>query len=351
MLCTPACHVKVVELNAILRVLSTYAKPAMKFAKLLICCVLVLSSMPALAARAESWPSRPIRFVVAAPGGSSLDIIARTIADKLKDRLGQPIVIDNVPGASGTIATGNVARSARDGYTMLMSFNGPLAFTQFLTKLPYEPQKDLAPVIQTSSQPNILVLNADVPAKSLAELIAYAKTRPGKLNYASVGNGSSSHLTMELFKSMTGLHLVHIPYNGAPPAALSVATGETQLLFSVPSVVMPHIRNGKIKALAVTSTTRFRLLPELPTVAESGLTKFKSMTWNGILVPAGTSIKVIQRLNREIAAILAMPDVQDRMYGAGLEPAGGSSEQFGRLIASEAVKWAEIIRKTGAKLD
>lgn len=349
--CTPTWHVKVVGLNAILRVLSAYAKFSMKFAKLFISCVLALSSMLALAAGAESWPSRPIRFVVAGPGGSSLDIIARTIADKLKDRLGQPIVIDNIPGASGTIATGNVARSAPDGYTMLMSFNGPLAFTQFLTKLPYDPQKDLIPVIQTSSQPNILAINANVPARNLAELIAYAKARPGKLNYASVGNGSSSHLTMELFKSMTGLHIVHIPYNGAPPAALSVATGDTQLLFSVPSVVMPHIRSGKVKALAVTSTTRFRLLPELPTVAESGLPKFESLTWNGILVPAGTPIEIIQRLNREIAAILAMPDVQGRLHGAGLEPAGGSSEQFGRLIASEAVKWSEIIRKTGAKLD
>lgn len=323
----------------------------MKFVKLRLRCLLVISCMFTLAARAESWPSRPIRFVVAAPGGSSLDIIARTIADKLKDRLGQPIVIDNIPGASGTIATGNVARSAPDGYTMLMSFNGPLAFTQFLTKLPYDPQKDLAPVIQTSSQPNILAINASLPAKNFAELIAYAKARPGKLNYASVGNGSSSHLTMELFKSMTGLLLVHIPYNGAPPAALSVAAGDTQLLFSVPSVVMPHIRSGKVKALAVTSATRFRLLPELPTVAESGLPTFESLTWNGILVPAGTPDDIVQRLNREIAEILAMTDVQSRLHGAGLEPAGGSPERFGRLIASEAVKWSEIIRKTGAKLD
>lgn len=349
--CTPTWHVKIVGLDAILRVLPAYAKPALKFMKLLISCVLVISSMLALAARAESWPSRPIRFVVAGPGGSSLDIIARTIADKLKDRLGQPIVIDNVPGASGTIATGNVARSASDGHTMLMSFNGPLAFTQFLTKLSYDPQKDLVPVILTSSQPNILAINASLPVKNLAELIAYARARPGKLNYASVGNGSSSHLTMELFKSMTGLHLVHVPYNGAPPAALSVAAGDTQLLFSVPSVVMPQIRSGKVKALAVTSTRRFPLLPELPTMAESGLPKFESLTWNGVLVPAGTPVEIIQRLNREISAILVMQDVQSRLHGAGLEPAGGSSEQFRSLIASESVKWYEIIRKTEAKLD
>lgn len=324
----------------------------MNLSKPLLSCMLALAAAlaPALS-WADAWPSRPIRFVVAAPGGSSLDIIARTIGDKLKDRLGQAIVIDNIPGASGTIATGNVARAAPDGYTLLISFNGPLAFTQFLTKLPYNPQKDLAPVIQTSSQPNVLAVNAAVPATTVSELITHAKSRPGKLNYASVGNGSSSHLTMELFKVMTGLHIVHIPYNGAPPAAQSLAAGDTQLLFSVPSVVMPHIRSGKIRALAVTSATRFALLPDLPTVAESGLPKFESLTWNGILVPAGTPVEIVQRLNREIDTILSASDVKARLHNAGLEPVGGPAEQFGRLIASEARKWEEIIRKTGAKLD
>lgn len=320
----------------------------MRFPKLLLACLL---SLAATLAHADSWPSRPIRFVVAAPGGSSLDIIARSIGDKLKDRLGQPIVIDNIPGASGTIATGNVARAAPDGYTMLISFNGPLAFTQFLTKLPYDPQKDLAPVIQTSAQPNILAVNASLPVATVAELIAYAKSRPGKLNYASVGNGSSSHLTMELFKSMTGLHIVHIPYNGAPPAAQSLAAGDTQVLFSVPSVIMPFIRSGKIKALAVTGATRFSVLPDLPTVSETGLPKFESLAWNGVLVPANTPEEIVQRLNHEINAILAMPEVKTRLHNAGLEPAGGAPDQFGRLITSEARKWAEIIRKTGAKLD
>lgn len=324
----------------------------MNIPKLLITCVLALVGAIANAStRTDAWPSRSIRFVVAAPGGSSLDIIARTVADKLKDRIGQAIVVDNIPGASGTIATGTVARAVPDGYTMLISFNGPLAFTQFLTKLPYDPQKDLAPVIQTSSQPNVLAVNAAVPATTVAELIVHAKSRPGKLNYASVGNGSSSHLTMELFKSMTGLHIVHIPYNGAPPAAQSLAAGDTQLLFSVPSVVMPHIRSGKIKALAVTSATRFPLLPDLPTVAESGLPRFESLTWNGILVPAGTPADIVLRLNREIDAILAMPDVRNRLHNAGLEPKGGTADDFGRLMATESRKWEEIIRKTGAKLD
>lgn len=320
----------------------------MKFATLLSVLLLSLIFAPA---HADTWPSRPIRFVVAAPGGSSLDVIARTIGDKLKERLGQPIVIDNVPGASGTIATGNVAKAAPDGHTLLMSFNGPLAFTQLLTRLPYDPQKDLTPVIQTSSQPNVLVINAGVPVNNVSELIAYARKQPGKLNYASVGNGSSSHLTMELFKSVAGIHVVHIPYNGAPPAALATAAGDTQMLFSVPSVAMPHMKSGKVKALAVTGAARFALLPDLPTVAEAGLPKFESLTWNGILVPAGTPIEIVHRLNREIDAILKMPDVKARLNNAGLEPVGGSAEAFQTLMASEARKWSEIIKKTGAKLD
>lgn len=300
---------------------------------------------------ADSWPTRPIRFVVAAPGGSSLDIIARTMSDKLKERLGQPIFIDNVPGASGTIATGNVAKATPDGYTWLLSFNGPLAFTKFLTKLPYDPQTDLIPIIQTSSQPNVLAVHAGLPVKNATELIAYAKKNPGKLNYASVGNGSSSHLTMELFKSMAGIYAVHIPFNGAPPAALSTAVGDTHMLFSVPSVVMHHVKSGKLKALAVSSATRFSLMPELPTVAETGLPKFESLTWNGVLVPRGTPPEIVQRLNREMDAVLRMPDVKARLNTAGLEPVGGSPDAFKALIASEAGKWAEIIKRTGATLD
>lgn len=323
----------------------------MKFPKVLLLFLLALITFRAQADTVSSWPSRPIRFVVAAPGGSSLDIIARILGDKLKERLGQSIVIDNIPGASGTIATNTVAKASPDGYTLLMSYNGPLAFTQFLTRLPYDPQKDLAPVIQTSSQPNVLAINANLPVRNVSELIAYAKKHPGKLNYASVGNGSSSHLTMELFKSMTGTHIVHIPYNGAPPAALSTASGDTQVIFSVPASIVAHMKSGKLKALAVSSATRFPLLPDIPTLAESGLPKFESMTWNGVLVPHGTPLEIIYRLNREIDTILKLPDVKARLNTAGLEPAGGSVDAFKGLIASEAKKWSEIIRKTGATLD
>lgn len=320
----------------------------MKLHKLLLAGVLALGSFTAFA---NTWPNRPIRFIVAAPGGSSLDLIARTLGDKLKERLGQPVVVENIPGASGTIASGNVARAAPDGHTLLLSYNGPLAYTQYLTALPYDPQKDLAPVVQTSAQPNVLVVSSNLPVKSVAELIAFAKARPGKLNYASVGNGSSSHLSTELFKTKAGVYVVHIPYNGAPPAALSVASGDTQMLFSVPSVVMPHLRSGKVRALAVTGAQRFSLMPDLPTVAESGLPGFEAITWNGIMVPAGTPTEVIHRLNGEVNAILHLPEVKARLNSGGLEPTGGSPEQFKALIAAEARKWSDIIRRTGAKLD
>jgi tripartite-type tricarboxylate transporter receptor subunit TctC len=313
-----------------------------------------LTSLPALAtttAATDGWPARPIRFVVAAPAGSSLDVIARTLADKLRDRLGQPLVIDNIPGASGVIATNTVAKAAPDGHTLLMSFNGPLASTQFLTKLPYHPQKDLIAVILASSQPNVLAVHPSVPARNVAELIAYLKKNPGKLNYASVGNGSSSHLTMELFKSMTGTFVVHIPFNGAPPAAMSLMAGDTQLLFSVPSAIMPHAKAGKMKVLAVSGVTRFGLYPEIPTIAESGLPGFESLAWNGVLVPAGTSPDIVRRLNQEIDAVLKMPDVKARLNNASLEPAGGTPDTFEALMAKEAKKWEAIVRRTGATLD
>jgi tripartite-type tricarboxylate transporter receptor subunit TctC len=190
-----------------------------------------------------------------------------------------------------------------------------------------------------------------LPVQNVKELIAYAKAHPGQLNYASVGNGSSSHLTMELFKTMAGVSIAHIPYNGAPPAALSVAAGDTQILFAVPTVVMPQVKTGKMKVLAVSSTTRFSLLPDIPTVAQAGLPKFESLAWNGVLVPVGTPPDIVLRLNREIDTALQMPDVQARLNSAGLEPAGGSPDAFKSLIAADARKWADIIRKTGATLD
>ena len=301
---------------------------------------------------AQSWPDHPIKFVVAAPAGSSIDVLARAVGDKLKDRLGQPVVIDNRPAAGGTVATDLVAKSAPDGYTMLMSFNGPLAFAPHLySKLPYDPQKDLAPVIITSSQPNVLAVTASLPARSVKELVGYAKANPGKLSYASVGNGSSSHLTMELLKTTAGIDVVHVPFNGSPPAVTATVQGETQLMFAVMQPLQAQVQAGKLRALAVTTAKRFALLPDLPTIAEAGYPGFEALAWNGVLVAAGTPRSIVARLNTEINAILKEPSVKSTLNAQGFELVGGTPEDFAYLIKSESDKWAPVIKRTGAKVD
>jgi tripartite-type tricarboxylate transporter receptor subunit TctC len=312
----------------------------------------MVAVLPFGVAGAQAWPDRPIKFIVAAPAGSSIDVLARTLGDKLKDRLGQPVVVENRPAAGGTAATDFVAKSAPDGYTMLMSFNGPLAFGPHLyTKLPYDPQKDLAPVIVTSSQPNVLAVNASLPAQSLKELVAYAKANPGKLNYASVGNGSSSHLTMELLKTTAGLDIVHIPFNGSPPAVTATMQGETQMIFAVMQPLQAQIQAGRLRALAVTTASRFPLLPNLPTVAESGFPGFEALAWNGVLVAAGTPKPIVTRLNAELNAILKDAAVKSALNAQGFELVGGTPEDFAHLIRNESDKWAPVIKKTGARID
>ena len=324
----------------------------MSLRKLVVLPLLAAVSFAAVHAAAQSWPDRPIKFVVAAPAGSSLDVLARLIGDKLKDKLGQPIIVDNRPAAGGTAATDLVAKSPPDGYAMVMSFNGPLAFGPHLySKLPYDPQKDLAPVIITSSQPNVLAVNAGLPVNSVKDLVAYAKANPSKLNYASVGNGSSSHLTMELLKTTAGIDIVHVPFNGSPPAVTATVQGETQMMFAVMQPLQAQIQAGKLRALAVTTATRFPLLPDLPTIAEAGFPGFEALAWNGVLVSAGTPNAIVQRLNAEINAILKDPAVKSTLNAQGFELVGGTPEDFARLIRSESEKWAPVIRKTGARID
>jgi tripartite-type tricarboxylate transporter receptor subunit TctC len=310
----------------------------------------VLAFALAPLASAQAWPERPIRFLMSAPAGSSIDVLGRTIADKLKDRLGQPVVVENKPAAGGTVATGEVAHSAPDGYTMVLAFNGPLSFAPLLQKLPYDVQKDLAPVIITSSQPNVLAINASLPVRSVNELVAYAKANPGKLNYASVGNGSSSHLNMELFKSVAGFEAVHVPFNGSPPAVTATIQNETQMLFAVMQPLQAQIQAGKLRALAVTTAQRFPLLPDLPPIAET-YPGFEALAWNGVLVAANTPKPIITRLNTEINAVLQEADVVQKMHGFGFDLIGGTPEQFGALISGEAAKWAPVIKKVGLKVD
>ncbi|MGH8799192.1 MAG: Bug family tripartite tricarboxylate transporter substrate binding protein [Casimicrobiaceae bacterium] len=318
----------------------------------LLVALVAAASLAATGAGAQVWPDRPIRFVVPAPAGSSLDVLARIIGDKLKDTLGQPIVVEDRPGAGGTVATDLVAKSPPDGYTMVISFNGPLSFGPHLySHLPYDPQKDLAPVIITSSQPNVLAINAALPIHSLKELVAYAKANPGKLNYASVGNGSSSHLTMELLKSEAGIDIVHVPFNGSPPAVTATIQGETQMMFAVMQPLQAQIQAGKLRALAVTTAARFPLSPEIPTIAEAGYPGFEALAWNGVLVAAGTPQRIVQRLNAEINAILKEPAVKSRLNAQGFELIGGTPDDFARLIKGDSDKWAPVIARTGARID
>jgi tripartite-type tricarboxylate transporter receptor subunit TctC len=305
----------------------------------------------ATAAPAQNWPDRPIRFVVAAPAGSSLDVLARAIGEKLRDRLGQPVVVENKPAAGGTVATAEVARGPADGHAMVLAFNGPLAIGPLLAKLPYDVAKDLAPVVITSSQPNVLAVNAALPVNTLAELVAYAKANPGKLGYASVGNGSSSHLTMELLKSVAGFDALHVPFNGSPPAVTATVQGETQMMFAVMQPLQPQVQAGRLRAIAVTTAKRFALLPDLPAIAESGYPGFEALAWNGVLVAAATPSPIVARLNSEINAVLKLPDVVSRMHAAGFDLIGGTSADFAALIRAEGEKWAPVVRRLGIKLD
>ncbi len=304
---------------------------------------------------AQAFPSRPIRWIVVAPPGSSLDVIARALQDKLKESLGQTVVIENRAGAGGTQGTNEVAKSAPDGHTWLMSFNGPLAYAPFLyAKLPYNPARDLQPVVLTTSQPNLIAVHASFPASTMKELVEVLKANPGKYNFASVGNGSSSHLTMEYVKALTGTFAVHIPFNGGPPAVLSTASGDTQILATVPTLITPQIGTGRMKAIAVTGLQRYGLLPNLPTVSESGikeLQKFEAIAWNGVLVAAGTPRPIVDRINAAINAAMNDAQVKERFKTAGLDAAGGTPEQFARLMADESAKWEPVIRRTGARLD
>jgi tripartite-type tricarboxylate transporter receptor subunit TctC len=301
---------------------------------------------------AQSWPSKPVRIVVPAPAGSSLDIVARLLGDKLKDRWGQPVVIENKPGAGGMLGVDLAAKAAPDGHTLAVGFNGPIAFAPFLyRKMAYDPAKDLVPVIMTTSQPNVLAVNAAVPARNVKEFVDWAKSRGGKLNYSSLGMGSSAHLTMELFLAESGATGTHVPFNGSPPAALAVAQGEADATFMVAPALLAHVRAGKVRMLAVSSSQRPESLKDLPTLAEAGLPGVESLAWNGLFTAAGTPDDVVRKINTDVDAVLQDASVKSALDAQGLTPVGGSAADFQRQVDADIRRWGAIITRIGLKLD
>ncbi|SCK22876.1 Tripartite-type tricarboxylate transporter, receptor component TctC [Variovorax sp. HW608] len=313
---------------------------------------LVIGCALSLAAAAQGWPDKPVKLVVPAPAGSSLDFIARTLGDKLRDRWKQPVLVDNKAGAGGMLGMTAVAKAPADGYTLGIGFNGPIAFGPYMyKKMAYDPAKDLLPIVLTSSQPNVLAVPASNPARTLPEFVAWARKQGGKINYASVGAGSSSHLTMELFKSAAGFEATHVPFAGSPPAGISVASDETQALFTVAPALLPLVQGGRVRLLAATSPKRTETMKDLPTVAESGYPGFEALAWNGLFSAAGTPTDLVARINADVNEVMKDSNVRDAFAKQGLIIGGGSPEDFKAFIAAESLKWGAIIKKNGISID
>lgn len=303
-------------------------------------------------ARAAECPSRPVTLVVAFPPGGPSDVLARIVGKKMEQLLGAPFVIENRPGAGGNIAAESVARAAPDGYTLLMGNNSILATNESLYKhLNYSPEKDFIPITLIGTQANILVINSEVPARSLKELIALAQAQPGKINFASSGYGAAAHLAGELFKSEAKIDIVHVPYKGAAPALQDVIAGHDQMMFATAASVIGHIEGGRVRALAVTTLKRTQVLPDLPTMDEAGLKGFDASTWHGLVAPAGTPPQVIATLYDAAVKALHDPDVQASLGKLGVDIVGDMPQEFQAYIKSEIPKWTAIVKASGATLD
>jgi tripartite-type tricarboxylate transporter receptor subunit TctC len=311
-----------------------------------------LAALLATVALAQPYPSKPIRIVVPFPAGGTTDVLARAVAQKLTESLGQATVVDNRPGAGGNIGAELVAKSPPDGYTLLMGTVGTHAINPGLyPKMPYDHVKDFSPVILVAGVPNVLVVNPALPFNSVKELIAYAKANPGKLNFASSGNGTSIHLSGELFRTMADVQIMHVPYKGSSPALQDLVGGQVQIMFDNLPSSLALIKAGKLKALAVTSLARAAALPDVPTLAESGLPGFEASSWFGLLAPAGTPQPVIAKLNADVAKWLASPEAKEKLLAQGAIAAGGTPEDFAKHIAAETAKWQKVVKDSGAKID
>jgi len=304
------------------------------------------------AAQAQGWPNKPVRFVIPFPAGGSTDIVGRLIGEKLGQSLGQPFVIDNRAGAGGTTGSDLVAKAAPDGYTLLMGTSSTHAIASSLyAKLPYDATRDFAPVSLLGTATILLVVNPSVPAKSVRELVALAKAQPGQLTFASSGNGSVSHLTGEYFKSLAGIDMQHIPYKGDSPMTVDLVSGRVSMAFGTAVAFLPYVQSGKLNALAVTNAKPSAVAPGLPTVADAGLNGFEALQWFGLLMPAATPKEIVDKLQSEVARVLRMPDVRERLQGLGIEIVGSSPDAFASFMQAETRKWGKIVKDSGAKVD
>jgi tripartite-type tricarboxylate transporter receptor subunit TctC len=323
----------------------------MRFQGLRACALAALALFPA-AAHAQAYPVKPIRMIVAYPPGGGTDIVGRVIAQELGETLEQSVVVENRGGASGNIGTDLAAHAAPDGYTVLMGNVAPNAINVSLFKnLPFDPVADFAPVSLVASTPNILVVHPSMQARSVKDVIALAKAKPGTLNFASAGVGSSSHLAGELFRILGRAEIVHVPYKGAGPAMIDVLSGQVQLYFATMPAAMPHVKSGRLVPVAVTSAKRSRALPDLPTIAESGVPGYEASTWYGLLAPVHTPGAAIARLHDGVVAVLAKPALRERLADQGFEPVGDSPEEFAAYIKSEIAKWGKVIRDAGIRAE
>ena len=312
----------------------------------------VLSVAIPLPAYAQAYPSRPVKLVVPFPPGGSLDFTGRLIAQRLTEMWGQSVVVENKPGAGGNIGADFVAKSAPDGYTILLGALSTHAVNPNLyAKMPYDAVKDFAPITLIAITPNVLVINAATPVNNVREFIAWTKANPGKLAFGSGSNGSAGHLAGELYKVETGTDAVHIPFKGGAPATQALLAGDTQFMFDNLANAMTQVKAGKLKALAVTTAERSKLVPELPTMAEAGLPGFDISTWYGLFAPAGTPPAIVAKWNADVTKILTSPDVRAKLMADGAEPAPDTPEQFAQMIARELAKYARIIKASGAKVD
>jgi tripartite-type tricarboxylate transporter receptor subunit TctC len=316
----------------------------------LACAVLGLSASQI--ASAQSWPTKPIKFIVPFTPGGNTDIVARMVGEGLSKTFGQPVLIENKPGAAGLLGATAVAKSPADGYTFLMGTVGTHAINAGMySKMPYDTVKDFTPVTLVASVPNILVVPPSLPVNSVKDLIAYLKANPDKANFASSGSGTSIHLSGELFKIRTGVAMTHIAYKGSPPALTDLMGGQVQLMFDNLPTSLPYVKAGKLKALAVTTAKRIPALPNVPTVAESGLPGFETGSWFGLFAPAGTPKEIIARVDSEVRKMVQSPEMREKLIQQGAEPVGMGSEEFAAHVKSELAKWGEVVKASGAKAD